>query len=163
VDAPNKPARIVVMGVGNELNGDDAAGVLVVRQLNRKLAQVDGIEHILVLEAGLAPENFTGVLRKFKPEIVLVVDAAWLGEKPGAAMLLDGHQLGGFGASTHIQPLATLTEFIEGEFGCAVRAIGIQLGHMDFGRPVSTAVQRACRRLANNLAEMLLNASRFSS
>ena len=168
--SPNNAARVAIIGVGNELNGDDGAGVLAVRLLKRRLersaAEMKAIEpgrdlgeagrQVLALEAGLAPENFTGVLRKFSPVIVLILDAARLDQTAGATMLLDGEQLGGFGASTHLQPLATFSGFLKGELGCEVRAIGIQPVQLDFGRPITPAVQRACRRLANGLAEIFM-------
>jgi hydrogenase 3 maturation protease len=154
--APNKSPRIAVVGVGNELNGDDAAGVLAARRLHRKLDKTAGSDRILVVEAGLAPENFSGVLRRFRPEIVILLDAVWFDGKAGATVLLEGGQLAGFGASTHLQPLSTLAGFLKEELGCEVWLIGIQPQHLDFGRPMSAAVRNACRRLAAGLADEMM-------
>ncbi len=73
--------RLAVLGIGNELYGDDGAGVA----LARLLAQ-SGIAPGMMqaFEAGPAPENFTGSLRKFMPSHVLMVDAANLGLEPGS-------------------------------------------------------------------------------
>ena len=38
----------------------------------------------LCLSAGAAPENCTGLLRRFRPDLVLLVDAAEMGEAAGA-------------------------------------------------------------------------------
>ena len=35
------------------------------------------------MEAGPAPENFTGPLRRFRPDLVLLVDAAQMDAEPG--------------------------------------------------------------------------------
>src|SRR5512139_3912125 len=74
--------RIAIVGVGNFERSDDAAGILVARGL---LYGRHGAlpEHILVIDAGHAPENSTGELRRFGPQGVLFVDAAEMGEVPG--------------------------------------------------------------------------------
>src|SRR5690349_4873572 len=56
--------RIAVVGVGNVMRSDDAAGMLVTHAL---LHRALNRENILILEAGQAPENWTRELRKFAP------------------------------------------------------------------------------------------------
>src|SRR6478736_4064730 len=69
------PPRISVLGVGNPFRSDDGAGVLVARRLaSRECALATG--HLLIIEAGHAPENTTGELRRFAPDLVLIIDAA---------------------------------------------------------------------------------------
>ena len=157
------------MGIGNELNGDDAAGVLAVRLLRSQIEECaegqgrdfreEGSSFItanaLVIEAGLAPENFTGVLRRFQPDLIFLLDAAWMGQVPGTVAILDADQAGGFGASTHLQPLATLASYLRAELNCDIVLIGIQPSHLEFGVPVSTPVQQACADLAEELAEIM--------
>jgi hydrogenase 3 maturation protease len=65
--------RIAVVGIGNELNGDDAAGILAARKLSKKYCPQKVDENsphpvFIVIEAGLAPEAFTGPLRRFRPD-----------------------------------------------------------------------------------------------
>ena len=62
-----QPVRLAVLGIGHELCGDDAVGVRLAGML-RPL--VTGNERLLVIEAGPAPENFTGPLRRFQPDLV---------------------------------------------------------------------------------------------
>jgi hydrogenase 3 maturation protease len=151
---PTKP-KIAILGIGNELNGDDGAGVLVVRSLKERFA--DGSaptdsERFLLIEAGLAPESFTGPIRRFGPEIVLMVDAASMGEAPGEIGVLDWRDSTGFGPSTHLQPPSTLAEYLMHELDCRVILVGIQPAVLDFDAPVSGPVGRA----VEDLAEFLL-------
>jgi len=118
-----------------------------------------GGENFLVLDGGLAPENFTGVLRRFRPDMLLLIDAVWFGNRPGAIMRLEGAQATGMGASTHLQPLSNLSQFLVREMGCEVHILGIQPMQMDFDQPMSAPVRRACRNLANELAACLLMSS----
>ncbi|HQN05393.1 MAG TPA: hydrogenase maturation protease, partial [Anaerolineaceae bacterium] len=64
--------RVVILGVGNELRGDDAAGVLAVRKLLKKKEKLDDV---LIIEGAQAPENFTSVIRRFNPHLILIIDA----------------------------------------------------------------------------------------
>ena len=164
---------MAVLGVGNELNGDDAAGVLAARWLKEEVksftrkptgealstTEKSGGENVLVLEGGLAPENFTGVLRLFRPELLLLIDAVWFEGRPGAIIVLDGAQATGMGASTHMQPLSNLSQFLVKEMSCEVHVLGIQPLQLDFDRPLSPPVRRACRNLVKELAAWVLAVS----
>src|SRR6187455_3189676 len=78
----NRPPRVAVLGIGNSLRSDDAAGILVARRLAQSRLTRD-FDSILVVDAGPAPENTTAGLRRFAPELVLLIDAAEMGELPG--------------------------------------------------------------------------------
>ena len=93
--------RIAVMGVGNVLCADDGAGMLFA-ELVRTKAESAGV---LVLEASTAPENFSGALRRFNPDVLFMVDAAGLAERPGAVRPVSEEQIGGTAFSTHMLPL----------------------------------------------------------
>ncbi len=134
------PLRVALVGVGNELNGDDAAGVEVVRRVT---AQRPPPPWLLLLEAGLAPENFGGPLRRFAPDLVVVVDAAWLDEPPGSVAWLDWQEADGLSASTHSLPLSMLGAYLVHELGCRVALLGIQPAQLEFGQPLSPAVDVA--------------------
>jgi hydrogenase 3 maturation protease len=141
------------MGIGNELNGDDAVGVMVSRRLKALLAdrpQLSG--KVLILEAATAPESFTGPLRRFEPDLVIMVDAAYLENEPGAVEWIDWQNADGVSASTHGLPPTLLAKFLMVELGCRVRLIGIQPVHLDFDRPMSEAVVRAVERVSLDLA-----------
>jgi hydrogenase 3 maturation protease len=146
--------KIAILGIGNELNGDDAAGVFVVRRLKegfaREITSHDP-ERFLLIEAGLAPESFTGPIRRFGPDLVLMVDAASMGEAPGAIAVLDWRDSTGFGPSTHLQPPSTLAEYLMGELNCGVVLMGIQPDTLDFDAPLSGPVRRAVKELADFL------------
>ena len=148
-----QPRRVAVMGIGNELNGDDAAGVLVARQLKEMLAGRPEIsKRVLILEAATAPESFTGPLRRFAPDLEIMVDAAYLEREPGSVEWIDWEDIDGVSASTHGLPPTLLSHFLMIELGCRVRLVGIQPVHLDFDRPVSAPVIQAVACVAADLA-----------
>jgi hydrogenase 3 maturation protease len=134
VPANNLPSRTAILGIGQELRGDDALGLEVARCLQRKLSSR---EDVLVLLAGPAPENFTGALRRFDPQRVILVDAALMGETPGAVRWLDWREATGFSASTHSLPLSALAGYLETELGCTVQILGIQPAENALGAALS--------------------------
>jgi hydrogenase 3 maturation protease len=135
-----------LVGIGNELNGDDAAGVRVVRTLKSRLPERSDL---LLLEAGLAPENFTGVLRRFSPGLVVMIDAAQIDEIPGMVRWYPLQASGGMSASTHAQPISTLAEYLVLELGCQVFLLCIQPGAFLSGKSLSAPVRSAIRRVVN--------------
>lgn len=148
---PQRPTRIALLGIGNELQGDDGAGVAVARTL-----QPVGIpDSALILEAGLAPENQTGVLRRFLPDLVILVDAAHMQQAPGAICWLDWQDTTGISASTHTLPLHMFARYVHMEFDCEVVLLGIQPAQNAMFAPLSAPVQSAVDTIVQTLAAAL--------
>ncbi len=97
--------RICIIGVGNDLRGDDSVGLIVARRLSADERLQDSA-NILILEGGPAPENQTGKLRVFQPDLVLFIDAAHLDEPPGTIQLIRVESIDGMSASSHTLPLS---------------------------------------------------------
>lgn len=146
--------RITILGIGNEFRGDDAAGVRIVRQLSARIAEKEQ-PGLLLLEAGIAPENFSGPLRKFSPHLVLLVDAARMGLQPGEIRWLDWREAEGISSSTHTLPPSVLAQYLVNELNCAVVLLGIQPETLDFDEPVTPAVEAAINAVAEELAKNL--------
>jgi len=144
----NDPRGVVLLGIGNELQGDDAAGLLVIRALQ---ARAGASPAVLILEAGTAPENFSGKIRKFAPARVIFVDAADMGLEPGSVDWIALEQIDGYSASSHIMPLSVLAKFLVEDVGCQVDVIGIQAQSLEMGQAVSAPVKKAVRKVANEL------------
>jgi hydrogenase 3 maturation protease len=140
--------RLAFVGVGSELNGDDAAGLWVVRALNEKTS---GSPSVLCFESGSMLENALGPLRRFHPDGVVVIDAADFGGEPGAARLIDITEIAGFSFSTHSLPLGTICTFLSQELECPVWILGIQPLRLDFDAPMSPELQQSAGFLASDL------------
>jgi hydrogenase 3 maturation protease len=141
----NKPGvqtKIALMGIGNNLRSDDAAGILVARALIES-GLIGDLKHVLVMDAGHAPENRTAELRRFAPDVVLLIDAAEMGETPGTIRWIQMEDLDGMSASTHSMPLSMLANYLTLELHCEVALLGIQPGSNDFGETVSAEVLQA--------------------
>ncbi len=141
--------RIAVLGVGNEDKGDDGAGVEFVKILRAKIKSPD----LLLTEAGKTPENFTGEIKRFKPDLTLLVDAADFGGRPGEVILASPDMIKGASFSTHSLPLSVLAEYIQRETGSTVLLLGIQPKQIELGAELSAEVKSTIRRLTDRISE----------
>ncbi len=143
-----KPPRVAVMGIGHELLGDDAAGVIVARALKPALVHQPDV---LIIDGGNAPENQTGTLRHFSPDLVLLIDAAQMGELRGVVRWLAWQEICGLSASTHTMPLDIIAQYLHAELGCEVALIGIQPAQMAIGAGLSWAVKQTVDEMVQSV------------
>ncbi|MCS7060733.1 MAG: hydrogenase 3 maturation endopeptidase HyCI [Anaerolineae bacterium] len=150
-----QPVRVSVVGLGSELHGDDAAGLWVVRALMRQ--QSAAPSYVQVVEAGTAPENVVGLLRRFAPHLVIFVDAAEPVHDalPGTVRWIDWRTTEGVSASTHTLPLSVVCAYLADQLGCEVALIGIQVVSLNADRRPSLPVRRAVRRVTAGLSVLL--------
>lgn len=146
--------RICLIGVGNDLRGDDSVGLIVVRRLSTD-EYFNSAPNLLILEGGPAPENHTSKLRAFQPELVLFVDAAHLEESPGTIQLIPLESIDGMSASSHSLPLSVLARYIIAEFGSQVDVLGIQPAQNEVGADLSTALLTAVDEVVCLMCDLL--------
>ena len=136
--------RILLMGVGNRLRGDDAVGPLLVERLQ---GQVD----FPLLDAGDVPENYLGPIEDAKAELVLIVDAVEMGTKVGETAIFDIEQVQNTSVSTHTANLGLLFKVIPPERRPQVIMLGIQPGNMEFGQGLTMSVHKTLEGLVKML------------
>ncbi len=169
---PERAPRVAILGIGQELRGDDAAGVVIARSLraaeahqeDRHKVTPEGLSAghstwekppLLVLDAGPAPESCTGALRRFRPDLVLLIDAAQMDQAPGCVCWLTEEDISGVSANTHTLPLSLLTQFLRAELGCQVALLGIQPADNTFDTEISPAVCSAVGEVINDLQVLM--------
>ncbi|HBE78378.1 MAG TPA: hypothetical protein DDW65_11465, partial [Firmicutes bacterium] len=90
-----------------------------------------------------APENFAGAIRNQAPTHVVVFDAANMEKAPGSFSLIEPEAITGIGFSTHMLPLNVLTDYLIKTCDCKIVIIGIQPKLLEFGYPMTSAIQMA--------------------
>jgi len=144
--------RVAFLGIGHPLRRDDAAGVEVCERLRPALR---GRHDVLVVSGGSAPENCVGALRAFGPDLVIVIDAARMGQPPGTLLRIDPSDPRVAGASTHTLPLPTFCEYVAETLGCEVTLLGIEPADTSFGEGLTPAVERAVERAVKDALAQL--------
>ena len=140
-----KTRQVAILGVGNRLRGDDAAGCLVCDEL-----QGNGGSSIppdvLVLDCGSVPENYVQPVADVHPTRILVVDCCDYGAKPGEFGLFSRAEIDqlSYGLlSTHTLPLTLTMEMLSLQTGATIELLGIQPERIEFGEDLSESVRRA--------------------
>ncbi|MDD4280932.1 MAG: hydrogenase maturation protease [Candidatus Methanofastidiosa archaeon] len=99
-------ARVVVLGCGSILHGDDVFGSLVVDALGRGPALPVDVECIDAGTGGPRLVNLLGA--RLRPPALIVIDTAMLGKPAGTVTVLRSHRVPGqvSGQTTHGMRLA---------------------------------------------------------
>jgi hydrogenase maturation protease HycI len=148
--------RVAVLGIGSELRGDDIAGILVLRALEKSKKKLRRGVKLKAFEGSTAPENITGEVITFKPTHLIIVDSADIGEKPGSVLLLRADEVGrGISFSTHKIPPKILIDYFARSLKCEIIIIGIQPKTINFGKPASKAVIASAKSVSSSILEAL--------
>jgi hydrogenase 3 maturation protease len=150
----DQPGRVILLGIGNEFNGDDAVGPWVIEHLQGKLPF---FEQLLLINGSNAPENFTSPIRKFQPDLVIMIDAAEMNQPVGTIDFVDWQHTDGFSASTHTLPPHVLGQFLLHELHTHIAVIGIQAEQIEFDAPMCPQVQDAAKEIVRVLNTELQN------
>jgi len=151
----------IVLGIGNRLGGDDAAGTCVVDILNPALRALSPGQHktkahldtgIMAIDAGTAPESYTSVIRRQRPDLLILVDAADMGLSPGTLRTITPEKISILSFSTHNIPLSTFISYVE-EFCGDILLVGVQPEQTEMGSGISKTVHRSVKKLAAAILE----------
>lgn len=146
------PPHVAIVGVGHPLRGDDAAGLVLAEMLQPQLAST---ANVLVVEGGSAPENCTGLLRRFDPELIILVDTAAMDLPPGAVRWLTWQdEVTDKSLTSHALPLRVLVRYLAAELGCPITILGIQPAELTFDTPLSPPVKEAVEMIAQQLVDV---------
>lgn len=109
--------KYILLGIGNELNGDDGIGVWIAKNFKSS--------DWLALDCGTAPENFISVVEKHKPEHLVIADAAELGLASGEFRIIPKEKIDSVTIGTHSLPMSLLISYLEAH-AANVFCIGVQ-------------------------------------
>lgn len=143
--------RIVVAGIGNPIRTDDFVGVKIVQDMEGQVS-----EKVCLLECETVPESFLQQIAEFNPTHVLLIDAAILGLKPGAARLMDPERIADFPAiSTHMLPLRLFCEYLKSMTKAKIALLLIEPKNVEFGEGLTPDVQAAAEKITTVLSKLL--------
>jgi len=128
--------KVLILGIGNRLCGDDAVGSILAERLMKKV-------NIPVIDAGDVPENYLGPIEASGADLVLVLDAADLGASPGDLSLIEMDQLKEIGISTHTTNLVLLFQVIPLDIRPDAVLVAIQPEQTEAGTGLSRSLELA--------------------
>lgn len=150
--------RIVILGVGHRDQGDDAAGSACAEAL-RTVSQGRFRRRLKILAGRETPESSTAEIRRFRPDLVMILDAAAGHRRPGAVFLVGADDIADEGLSTHNLSLKYLVAYLEQTLPCRVLVLGIQPKMIAWGAPLSKPVENGINALVQFLVKALSGAT----
>jgi hydrogenase 3 maturation protease len=149
-------STILVLGIGNVLKGDDGVGPYVAGLLAESL-ESGGVyhkEHLLLhaIDCGTVPENYTSVVRRLRPDHLVLVDAAEMGLAAGEVRVVPVEMIGALGLSTHSMPLSMFMSYVADLAGSVI-LVGVQPYIMHLGCEMCEAVRVAGEELVRMLRD----------
>ncbi len=143
--------KIVIAGIGNPIRQDDYVGLKIVEDLQGKVPV-----NVCLMECETVPESYLLDIEQFKPTHVLLIDAAFLGLKPGSASLFGTQKIVDFPAiTTHVLPLKVFCEYVNQSTGAKIGLLLIEPKNMEFGEGLSVEVQEAAQKIGTILVSLL--------
>ena len=142
-------STVAVLGCGSPLRGDDAAGSLVAIRLGDLTGQARAFY------GDVAPENLTGEIKRFHPELLLVIDIVDAGLAVGELAVIPLEKISGVSFSTHKLPLPIMLDYLEQEIACRIVVLGIQATNLEFMSEMTPEVSQTVDALAAELRLLL--------
>ena len=150
--------RALIIGCGNLLRGDDAAGPEVVRRLTAR-GLPDGVGCVDAATAGID----VALAMRSVPHVI-VVDACRSGSPPGTLIELSGAEVEQLpppsGISVHAlrwdHALAFARWRLADEYPARVTVLLIEGERFEYGEPLSSAVEEGIERVCGRILEDLL-------
>jgi len=144
--------KIVILGIGNEIKGDDAIGPNTAWKLGELFKKNDDV---FVFDGGTVPENYTGLIRKENPTHIILVDAVEIKKEPGYIKVVQKEDISNYNLSTHAMPVSFLIMFMEATIDADIILIGIQPKKMDPGDGISKEVEKSIGIVVNTLFKLI--------
>jgi len=130
--------KYILMGIGNTLRGDDGIGSIV--------AQSFKDHDWLSIDCGVIPENFTSIVKKNRPNLVVLIDAVEMGLKSGEFRIISPDRISTLHLTTHSMPLSFLISYLK-EYTQELIFIGIQPKIVNYSNSVSTKVLKSSEEI----------------
>jgi len=147
----NGNKKVLILGVGNRLRGDDAIGCLIADELKKE----DGVS---VIDCGTTPENFIDKVCSLNPNRVLIVDACDFKAEPGQFKIFPESEIEKIEQnliSTHTLPLSLSVALIKKQVDGQIQLLGVQPANLNFSGELSPQLKKAKDRIVKYIKDLI--------
>ncbi len=142
--------RFAVLGIGNDLKGDDGIGWYVIDKLKNILPK----DNVLLMKTA-TPENHVKEIREFFPSILIIVDSASFGGSPGQIRKIEEHEIQRIFYSTHTTPLTIFMKLLKQDLpSTRIVVLGIQKKQTMFGIPMLSDVKKSGDKIIKMICDL---------
>ncbi len=144
--------KIVVLGIGNEIKGDDAIGPVLAKRIS---TLYDKNNDVVVFDGGTVPENYTGSIRRENPTHIIVLDAVEMKKEPGYIRVVQKDEIANYNISTHAMPVSFLIKYMETTIHAKIILVGIQPKSMGFDEGISKEIEKSINKVLDTFFEII--------
>jgi len=130
--------KYILMGIGNTLRGDDGIGSIIAQSFKDR--------DWLSMDCGVVPENFTSIIKKNRPDLIVLIDAVEMDLKSGEFRIISPDRISALHLTTHSMPLSFLISYLK-EYTQELTFIGIQPEIIDYSNSVSPEVLKSSEEI----------------
>ncbi|ENN96489.1 hydrogenase maturation protease HycI [Methanocaldococcus villosus KIN24-T80] len=122
----------VVIGIGNELRGDDAVGCYIAKRLIEYFNGEGDIfkkDNLCIINARTSLEAYTDIIKELKPKHIIIVDCALINEDYRIIKL---DEIDNLLLSSHNLPISFIIKYLKNFIDFDLTIIGIRPRVIDF-------------------------------
>jgi hydrogenase 3 maturation protease len=149
--------KIVIIGVGNYLRGDDGAGPEFILNLKARIKRYENStpppnslklgDQLVLMNVQEVPENYLGKIIEHKPDTIVLVDAVDLGSPPGTIKIVEQNALLDEGFTTHNASLRLTIQYLKEISKANIFLLGIQPENINMNVRLSQPVIKAIKEI----------------
>ena len=133
--------KVVIIGVGNSLRSDDAAGSILADRIKDKVPYK-------VYDTGTAPENYLSKIINEQPDNIVIIDAVDFGGKPGDCCVFEGAKIRTANLfSTHNASISMVINYLQSNLKVDIIILAIQPRTVSLGDGMSQEVTQMLTKL----------------
>ena len=136
--------KYILMGIGNILRGDDGIGSIIAQGFKDR--------YWLSIDCGVVPENFTSIIKKNRPDLVVLIAAVEMDLKSGEFRIISPDRISALHLTTHSMPLSFLISYLK-EYTQELIFIGIQPEVINYSNSVSPNVLKSSEKITKILKD----------
>ena len=138
--------KVLFIGVGNEIRGDDAAGLKFIKMGK------DVLKEYFFINAKETPENYLESILSINPDTLIFVDAVDYGVEPGRYKLFVKDEIKNCSVSTHNASLKLPMDYLLAHDGnINIYLLGIQPKSCKLNENISLEVNKCIKNLIKKL------------
>jgi len=143
--SPLPDQKVVFVGLGNKIRGDDAAGLEFINQLRQHKLIPDQ----QLIKCYTTPENYLSRIIEQKPGMVIFIDTAKMQTPPGTIQEIPAESIDSKGFSTHTYSMKLIADYLAANGVHEIRYLGIEPKSTAMSSEISPEVVKGIQSFFN--------------
>ena len=140
--------KVVIVGIGNELRGDDGFGPYLAEGLRGRVGAK-------VINSGVSLENYYNPIVKERPDVIILLDSIDFNGPIGEIAVFEKGDILKVGLSTHTMSPRFFIEYMESSIKADIILIGVKPANTSMGEGLSGDVKAAADHLSDFFMRLL--------